>query len=65
MYLSEFQGFFSDNTRIFLTIGVLGGYTTLSTFGYESFRLLDDSKLMLMARNVVLTVLFSGSVEVL
>ena len=59
MYLSEFQGLFSDETRIFLTIGVLGGYTTLSTFGYESFRLLDDSKFALMAINVVSTVLLS------
>jgi CrcB protein len=59
MYLSEYQGLFSDDTRIFLTIGILGGYTTLSTFGYESFRLLDGSKLTLMAINVVSTVLFS------
>jgi CrcB protein len=59
MYLSEYQGLFSDETRIFLTIGVLGGYTTLSTFGYESFRLLDDSKFALMAINVVSTVLLS------
>ena len=59
MYLSEYQGMFSDETRIFLTIGILGGFTTLSTFGYESFRLLEDSKLSLMAINVVSTVLFS------
>lgn len=59
MYLSEYQGVFSDQTRIFLTIGILGAFTTLSTFGYESFRLLDDSKLALMAINVVSTVLFS------
>lgn len=59
MYLSEYQGVFSDQTRIFLTIGILGAFTTLSTFGYESFRLLDESKLALMAINVVSTVLFS------
>jgi CrcB protein len=59
MYLSEYQGLFSDETRIFLTNGIMGAFTTLSTFGYESFRLLDDSKLMLMAINVVSTVLFS------
>lgn len=59
MYLSEYQGFFSNETRIFLTIGILGAFTTLSTFGYESFRLLDDSKLTFMAINIVSTVLFS------
>jgi CrcB protein len=59
MYLSEYQGFFDDKTRIFLTIGIIGAFTTLSTFGYESFRLLDDSKLFLMVINIVTTVLFS------
>lgn len=59
MYLSEYQGMFSDETRIFLTIGIIGAFTTLSTFGYESFKLLDSSKLTLMAINVVSTVLFS------
>lgn len=59
MYLSEYQGFFDDKTRIFLTIGIIGAFTTLSTFGYESFRLLDDSRLILMTINVVSTVLFS------
>jgi CrcB protein len=59
MYMSEYQGFFDDKTRIFLTIGIIGAFTTLSTFGYESFRLLDDSRLILMTINVVSTVLFS------
>jgi len=59
MYLSEYQGLFSEETRIFLTIGVIGAFTTLSTFGYESFRLLDDSKLTLLAINLVSTVLLS------
>lgn len=59
MYLSEYQGLFSEETRIFLTIGVIGAFTTLSTFGYESFRLLDDSKLTLLAINLISTVLFS------
>jgi CrcB protein len=59
MYLSEYQGFFGEETRIFLTIGLIGGYTTLSTFSYKSFRLLDDSKLTLMVINLMATVLFS------
>lgn len=33
--LSESRGIFSASTRVFLFIGVLGGFTTFSTFGYE------------------------------
>jgi CrcB protein len=59
MYLSEYQGLFGEETRIFLTIGVLGAFTTLSTFSYESFRFLENSDLMLLAINVGATVLLS------
>jgi CrcB protein len=36
---------FSPSTRLFLLIGVLGGFTTFSTFGYEAMALLCDSEL--------------------
>ena len=32
----------NPNWRLFLAIGVLGGYTTYSTFAYESVNLLSD-----------------------
>ncbi|CAI2718839.1 fluoride efflux transporter CrcB [Nitrospina watsonii] len=53
MYLSEFKGVFSEETRIFLTIGVLGSFTTMSTFGYESFKLLEQNQMGLFGLNVV------------
>lgn len=56
MYSSEYQGFFSEETRIFMTIGVLGAFTTMSTFSYESFRLLEQNELWLLGLNVAGTV---------
>ncbi|MCF8721132.1 fluoride efflux transporter CrcB [Nitrospina gracilis] len=53
MYLSEFKGVFTEETRVFLTIGVLGSFTTMSTFGYESFKLLEQNELGLFSLNVV------------
>ncbi len=57
MNLSEYRGLFGEETRIFLTIGMLGAFTTMSTFGYESFRLLEQRDVGLFALNVCATVL--------
>ena len=54
--LSESRGVFSGSTRAFLFIGVLGGYTTFSTFGYETFQLLRDAQWAAAAASVAFQV---------
>jgi CrcB protein len=36
------EGALSAEARLFLAVGVLGGYTTFSTFSYETLELLAD-----------------------
>jgi CrcB protein len=43
--------------KLFLTVGLCGGFTTFSTFSLESFRLLQDGSYLLAAGNVAGSVL--------
>jgi fluoride exporter len=56
MYLVEYREFFGPELRIFLTIGILGGFTTFSTFGYETFMLLRDGQYASATVNVLANV---------
>lgn len=47
----------SPEMRDFITIGILGGFTTMSTFAYESFRLMELNQLMLFSFNVALNLI--------
>jgi CrcB protein len=56
MYTSEYRGFVGIETRVFLTIGVLGSFTTMSTFSFESMKLLEQNQYILFGLNLVGTV---------
>ncbi len=54
--LSEARGVLSPEARIFLLIGVLGGYTTFSSFGYETSQLLRGGEMLAAMANVLIQV---------
>ncbi|MZG29438.1 MAG: fluoride efflux transporter CrcB [Nitrospinae bacterium] len=56
MYASEYKGLFGEEIRVFLTIGVLGSFTTMSTFSFESMKLLEQDQHLLFGANLVGTV---------
>lgn len=64
MFLVEYRLLLGPNIRIFLTIGILGGFTTFSAFGYESFVLLRDGEYWTALLNVAANVV-GGMVAVL
>jgi CrcB protein len=45
------------NLRLFLIVGVLGGYTTFSSFAWESFQAVDEGSRWIGFANVVLSVI--------
>jgi CrcB protein len=53
----------SDNTKLFLTTGLMGALTTYSTFAMESFLLIDKSLnlfLINILSNLIGSILFAG-----
>jgi len=48
---------FNPHARLFLFLGLLGGFTTFSTFGYETIALLRDKELAMAFVNVAMQLL--------
>jgi len=52
-YLSSAHAVFSSQSRSLIFIGILGSFTTFSTFGNETMNLLRDSESFLAYANIV------------
>ncbi len=50
--LAETRGAFTNEARLFVIVGILGGFTTFSSFGNETFNLARDSQMMNALANV-------------
>jgi CrcB protein len=57
MYIGVEAGMMPPALRLALTTGVMGGFTTYSTFSYETMKYLQDGVWELAILNVLLTVL--------
>ena len=52
--LADTRQLFSAEARLFLFLGVLGGFTTFSSFGYETFAFARSGEFLFAGLNIVL-----------
>ena len=57
MAFAQSRSWIQPNFRLLFAVGIVGGYTTFSTFTYDSVRLALDGKLLLATTNVSASVL--------
>lgn len=53
MYYLDEKEILSPQMRLFLTVGLCGGFTTFSTFSYETLNLMRNSQFLLASANVL------------
>jgi CrcB protein len=57
----EYRQWLNPELRIFLTVGILGGFTTFSAFGYETFVLIRDGQYPWAVANIAANVVLGIS----
>lgn len=56
-YLADARGMLGPDARLFLIVGILGGFTTFSAFGNETMNLLRDGQVLRAGVNIVASLL--------
>jgi len=56
MTLLAERAHWSPNWRYLMVVGFLGGYSTFSSFEYESFRVFQDGEFLIASLNIALSV---------
>ena len=56
MFGVEDRNLFTPNWRIFLAIGLMGSFTTMSTFNFETFKLAQNGQFIYAGLNIIANV---------
>ncbi len=56
MFGVEEKNLFTPYWRIFLAIGIMGSFTTMSSFNYETFKLLQNNQYLYAGLNILANV---------
>lgn len=51
--LADNKGLLNSEMRLFFLIGILGGFTTFSAFGYETIALFREEQMLAVMMNIV------------